>query len=280
MFGDFFADLEYTVRAIQQAAYGLDSPDTVMHSLPRISNFGKECTIMPDFAASLAESFGLIFRGNAELWAIVLLSLKVSLSAVILACVIGMPFGAWIAVARFPGRNALVILVNALMGLPPVVVGLLVYLSLSSAGPLGVLQLLYTPSAMIIAQFILVAPIIAALTRQIIETLNEEYADQLRSLGVSRLQSVPALLWDGRFALTTAVLAGFGRAIAEVGAVMIVGGNINHVTRVMTTTIALETSKGNLSLALALGMILILLALAVNAAVSGMDSVSRQVAHV
>ncbi|MGB5558092.1 MAG: ABC transporter permease, partial [Paracoccaceae bacterium] len=201
---------------------------------------------MPDFADSLVESFGLIFRGNAELWAIVLLSLKVSLSAVVLACVIGMPFGAWMAVARFPGRNALVILVNALMGLPPVVVGLLVYLSLSSAGPLGVLQLLYTPSAMIIAQFILVAPIIAALTRQIIETLNEEYADQLRSLGVSRLQSVPALLWDGRFALTTAILAGFGRAIAEVGAVMIVGGNINHVTRVMTTTIALETSKGNL----------------------------------
>ena len=169
---------------------------------------------------------------------------------------------------------------NALMGLPPVVVGLLVYLMLSNSGPMGVLQLLYTPWAMIIAQFILVTPIVAALTRQTVETLNEEYADQLRSLGVSRLQSVPTLLWDGRFALATAVLAGFGRAIAEVGAVMIVGGNINHVTRVMTTTIALETSKGNLALALALGAILILLALAVNAAVALLDTASRQVVHV
>ena len=235
---------------------------------------------MTDFAESFSTSLRLVFQGDAELWEIVLLSLQVSLSAVALACLAGMPFGAWLAVTNFPGRRALIVAVNALMGLPPVVVGLLVYLMLSNSGPMGVLQLLYTPWAMIIAQFILVSPIVAALTRQMVETMNEEYADQLRSLGVSRLQSVPTLLWDGRFALATAVLAGFGRAIAEVGAVMIVGGNINHVTRVMTTTIALETSKGNLALALALGSILILLALAVNAAVALLDTASRQVAHV
>ena len=157
---------------------------------------------------------------------------------------------------------------NALMGFPPVVVGLLVYLMLSRSGPLGVLELLYTPTAMIIAQVVLVTPIVAALTRQVVEMLAEEYAEQLRSLGVSRLASVPVLLWDARLALVTALLAGFGRAIAEVGAVIIVGGNINHVTRVMTTTIALETSKGNLALALALGAILIGIAVAVNAMVS------------
>jgi tungstate transport system permease protein len=235
---------------------------------------------MNNFAESFSASLRLIFLGDAELWAIVLLSLQVSLTAVILACLIGMPFGAMLAVTRFPGRRPLVVTVNALMGLPPVVVGLLVYLMLSNSGPLGVLQLLYTPSAMIIAQLILVAPIIAALTRQTVESLNEEYAEQLRSLGVTHLRSVPTLLWDGRFSLATAVLAGFGRAIAEVGAVMIVGGNINHVTRVMTTTIALETSKGNLELALALGAILILIALAVNAAVTLLDAVSRQVSYV
>lgn len=235
---------------------------------------------MADFAGAFLQSLGLIFGGDAELWAIVALSLKVSLTAVAFACLIGMPIGAWIAVGRFRGRRGLIVAVNALMGLPPVVVGLVVYLMLSNSGPLGVLQLLYTPSAMILAQFILVTPIVAALTRQVVETLNDEYADQLRSLGVSRLRSVPALLWDGRFALTTAVLAGFGRAIAEVGAVMIVGGNINHVTRVMTTTIALETSKGNLSLALALGTILILMAFTVNAAVALLDTASRRVIHV
>lgn len=191
-----------------------------------------------------------------------------------------MPTGAWIAVARFRGRQGLIVAINSLMGLPPVVVGLLVYLMLSNAGPLGVLQLLYTLSAMILAQLILVTPIVAALTRQIVETLNDEYADQLRSLGVSRLRSVPALLWDGRFALTTAVFAGFGRAISEVGAVMIVGGNINHLTRVMTTSIEVESSKENLSLALALGAILVLMAVAVNAAVALLDTASRRVLHV
>ncbi|MBO9452093.1 ABC transporter permease [Tropicibacter sp. R16_0] len=223
---------------------------------------------MQDFAQQFTIALGLIFTGDPELWAIVLLSLKVSVWAVFIASLIGMPLGAGLAVGRFPGRRALIVLINALMGLPPVVVGLLVYLMLSRSGPLGVLQLLYTPTAMIIAQVVLVTPIIAALTRQVVETLAVEYDEQLRSLGVSRLSSVPVLLWDGRLALMTALLAGFGRAIAEVGAVIIVGGNINHVTRVMTTTIALETSKGNLALALALGAVLIALAVSVTGAVS------------
>ncbi len=223
---------------------------------------------MQGFASEFSRALSLILNGDAELWAIVLLSLKVSLFAVLISALIGMPVGAALAVARFPGRRVLIVLMNALMGFPPVVVGLLVYLMLSRSGPLGVLELLYTPTAMIIAQVVLVTPIVAALTRQVVEMLAEEYSEQLRSLGVSRLASVPVLLWDARLALITALLAGFGRAIAEVGAVIIVGGNINHVTRVMTTTIALETSKGNLALALALGAILIGIAVAVNAMVS------------
>jgi len=223
---------------------------------------------MQGFADEFSHALSLILNGDAELWAIVFLSLKVSVFAVLISALIGMPVGAALAVARFPGRRALIVLMNALMGFPPVVVGLLVYLMLSRSGPLGVLELLYTPTAMIIAQVVLVTPIVAALTRQVVEMLAEEYSEQLRSLGVSRLASVPVLLWDARLALITALLAGFGRAIAEVGAVIIVGGNINHVTRVMTTTIALETSKGNLALALALGAILIGIAVAVNAMVS------------
>ncbi|WP_170464190.1 ABC transporter permease [Ruegeria arenilitoris] len=225
---------------------------------------------MQGFASEFSTAIALILDGDAELWAIVLLSLKVSVFAVLISALIGMPVGAALAVARFPGRRVLIILMNALMGFPPVVVGLLVYLMLSRSGPLGVLELLYTPTAMIIAQVVLVTPIVAALTRQVVEMLAEEYSEQLRSLGVSRLASVPVLLWDARLALVTALLAGFGRAIAEVGAVIIVGGNINHVTRVMTTTIALETSKGNLALALALGAILIGIAIAVNAMVSAL----------
>ena len=159
-------------------------------------------------------ALGLIFTGDSDLWEIVLLSLRVSLMAVALAALIGMPLGAALAVSRFPGRRAVVILVNALMGLPPVVVGLVVYLTLSRSGPLGVLGLLYTPTAMVIAQLVLVVPIITALTRQTVETLDAEYAEQLRSLGISRLASVPTLLWDARLALVTAFLAGFGRAIA------------------------------------------------------------------
>lgn len=223
---------------------------------------------MQDFSQELGAALWLILAGDSELWAIVLLSLRVSLLAVLIAAAIGMPMGALLAVGRFPGRRAVIVLLNALMGLPPVVVGLLVYMMLSRSGPLGVLQLLYTPTAMIIAQVVLVTPIVAALTRQTVEMLDAEYSEQLRSLGLSRIAAVPVLLWDGRIALLTAVLAGFGRAIAEVGAVILVGGNINHVTRVMTTTIALETSKGNLALALALGAILIGIAVGVTGAVS------------
>jgi tungstate transport system permease protein len=220
-----------------------------------------------EFAQAFGLAFRLIVSGDPGLFQIVLLSLRVSLVAVVLACSIGLPLGALLAVARFPGRGAVIVAINALMGLPPVVVGLLVYLLLSRSGPLGIFQLLYTPAAMIIAQTVLVTPIVAALSRQVIEDLHAEYAEQLRSLGVGRLATVATLLWDGRYMLMTSALAGFGRAIAEVGAVIVVGGNINHVTRVMTTTIALETSKGNLALALALGLILMTLAVLVNAAV-------------
>jgi tungstate transport system permease protein len=184
-----------------------------------------------------------------------------------------------LAVYRFPGRGFLAALLNALMGLPPVVAGLVVYLLLSNAGPLGVLQLLYTPQAMIIAQVILVTPIVAALARQTCEDLLEEYREQLRSLGASSSAIVMTLLWDGRYRLVTAVLAGFGRGIAEVGAVMIVGGNIDHVTRTMTTAIALETSKGNISLALALGMILLAIALAINVALMGIRRIASHFAY-
>jgi len=235
---------------------------------------------MQDFAEAFALAFHLIVTADADLVEIVLLSLRVSLTAVFIAGVVGLPLGAVLAVARFPGRGGVIVVVNALMGLPPVVVGLLVYLALSNAGPLGVLQLLYTPSAMIIAQAILVTPIVAALTRQVIDDLNREYDEQLRSLGVTWVDAVSTLLWDARGSLATALLAGFGRAVAEVGAVIIVGGNINHVTRVMTTAIALETSKGNLALALALGLILLLLALGVNAAVLSLRSDRMEAARV
>ena len=201
-----------------------------------------------------------------ELWAIVALSLQVSLSAVGLATLAGLPLGAAIAVGRFPARSAVIVLLNALMGLPPVVVGLAVYLLLSRAGPLGGLGLLFTPGAMIVAQTILILPIIAALSRQAVEDAWREYDEQLRSLGVDGLRAALTVLWDVRFSLLTAVLAGLGRASAEVGAVMIVGGNIEGVTRVMTTTIALETSKGDLPLALGLGVVLISIVLVLNAA--------------
>jgi tungstate transport system permease protein len=210
-------------------------------------------------------AFGLIAAWDAKLVEIVALSLKVSLSAVLFAVLLGLPLGAAVAVARFPGRRAVIVLLNALMGLPPVVVGLVVYLMLSRAGPLGEMGLLFTPPAMVIAQTVLILPIIAALARQGVEDAWLEYREQLRSLGVSGITAAPTLLWDIRFSLLTTVLAGLGRASAEVGAVMIVGGNIDGVTRVMTTTIALETSKGDLPLALSLGIVLILLVLAINA---------------
>jgi tungstate transport system permease protein len=190
----------------------------------------------------------------------------VSLSAVFFATLLALPLGAAVAVSRFPGRHAVIVLLNALMGLPPVVVGLVVYLMLSRAGPLGQLGLLFTPGAMVIAQTLLILPIIAALCRQAVEDAWREYEEQLRSLGVHGMAAALTLVWDIRFSLFTAVLAGLGRASAEVGAVMIVGGNIDGVTRVMTTTIALETSKGDLPLALGLGIVLIALVLALNAA--------------
>jgi tungstate transport system permease protein len=202
---------------------------------------------------------------DPRLWQIVALSLGVSLSAVTIATLVGMPLGAAIAVGRFPGRQALIVVLNALMGLPPVVVGLFIYLLLSRAGPLGNLGLLFTPPAMVIAQTVLVLPIIAALTRQAVEDAWREYEEQLRSLGVHGWRGALTVLWDIRFSLLTAVLAGLGRASAEVGAVMIVGGNIDGVTRVMTTTIALETSKGDLPLALGLGVVLMAIVLALNA---------------
>jgi tungstate transport system permease protein len=220
---------------------------------------------MNDFSAAFALAARLIFGLDPDLVEIVTLSLYVSIAAVLLAAAVALPLGATVGMFRFPGRRAVVILLNALMGLPPVVVGLIVYMTLSRSGPLGEFGLLFTPTAMIIAQFVLVLPLIAALTRQTVQDLHEEYDEHLRSLDAGRLDSITTLLWDGRFRLMTAVLAGFGRAIAEVGAVLIVGGNILHHTRVMTTTIALETSKGNLALALALGLVLLVLAAAVNA---------------
>ncbi|MGL5166602.1 MAG: ABC transporter permease [Afipia sp.] len=211
----------------------------------------------------------LIVSGDATLFAIVKLSLAVSLSAVVLAAVAGLPLGALLALMRFPGRSAIVVLVNAFMGLPPVVVGLAVYLLLSRSGPLGDFGILFTPAAMIIAQAVLIVPIIAALTRQTIEDLWTEYRDELSAMDVGPLGRITTLLWDARFSLLTALLAGFGRAAAEVGAVMIVGGNIEGFTRTMTTAIALETSKGNLPLALGLGMILVVIVLVINAAAWG-----------
>jgi tungstate transport system permease protein len=221
---------------------------------------------MSEISLAFGEAGRLIAGLDATLTGIVSLSLRVSLTAVVIASMLGLPLGAAIAVGRFPGRQALIVALNALMGLPPVVVGLFVYLMLSRAGPLGQFGILFTPAAMVVAQTILILPIVAALSRQVIEDAWQEYREQLRSLGAGPLTSAVTLLWDTRFSLVTIVLAGFGRAAAEVGAVIIVGGNIDGVTRVMTTAIALETSKGDLPLALGLGIVLLSLVLALNAA--------------
>lgn len=234
---------------------------------------------MPGFWSILTDAFGLIFAWDPDLLEIIGLSLRVTLTAVALSCLIGLPLGAAAGAFRFPGRTVLVVLLNAAMGMPPVVVGLLVYLMLSAAGPLGTLGLLYTPTAMVIAQTLLVTPIIAALTRQVVADLNAEYAEQFASLQVGPLDRISAYLWDARYTLLTVALAGFGRAVAEVGAVMIVGGNIDHATRVMTTSIALETSKGNLELALALGVILLTLAVVVNALVMSVRASAVRAAY-
>ena len=207
----------------------------------------------------------LVLAGDPGLFAIVRLSLVVSLSAVLFAALIGVPLGALIALNRFPGREVVIVVLNALMGLPPVVVGLAVFLALSRSGPLGSWGFLFTPQAMVIAQTILVAPIIAALTRQTIEDLWVEYQDELAAMNVGPAGRIATLIWDARFSLMTALLAGFGRAAAEVGAIIIVGGNIEGFTRTMTTAIALETSKGDLPLAIGLGMVLIFIIILINA---------------
>lgn len=221
---------------------------------------------MTEFSDAFATAFRLIAALDPALVQIVGLSLRVSLTAVFLSALIGLPLGAAVAAFRFPGRRGVTLLLNTLMGLPPVVVGLIVYLILSRSGPLGVLGLLFTPAAMVIAQAALIVPIVAALTRQTVEDLLSEYDDLLRVMGTGPIRTLFTLLSEARWSLLTTVLAGFGRASAEVGAVMIVGGNIEHVTRVMTTAIALETSKGDLPLALGLGIILMTLSLSVNLA--------------
>ncbi|WP_181704288.1 ABC transporter permease [Chthonobacter albigriseus] len=234
---------------------------------------------MQDFTLAFVLAGQLLIGLDPTLMGIVGLSLAVTGSALLVACLIGFPVGALIGFRQFRGRSFVIVCLNALMGLPPVVVGLLVYMMLSNAGPLGFLQLLYTPSAMIVAQAVLITPIVAALSRQVVETLAREYADTFRTLVVPWPTALLALLRDGRSGLATVALAGFGRAIAEVGAVIIVGGNIAHVTRVMTTSIALETSKGDLALALALGFVLLLIALAVNATVAALSLATREAGH-
>jgi tungstate transport system permease protein len=225
-----------------------------------------------------ASAFHLLLTADPTLLAIVRLSLIVSLSAVLFAAMIGVPAGAALALIRFSGRECLIVVLNAMMGLPPVVVGLGVFLALSRSGPLGSLGLLFTPQAMIIAQTILVAPIIAALSRQTIEDLWAEYRDELTAMKVGPARRVATLVWDARFSLVTALLAGFGRAVAEVGAIIIVGGNIESFTRTMTTAIALETSQGNLPLAIGLGMVLICIAISINALAWGVRRVSERYA--
>jgi tungstate transport system permease protein len=222
-----------------------------------------------------ATALSLIVSGDPALMQIIGLSLRVTLTAVLIASAIGLPLGAALALARFPLRGAVIVVFNALMGLPPVVAGLVVYLMLSRSGPFGDLALLFTPTAMIIAQTVLILPIVVSLTRSVVEDLWAEYREQLRSLGAGRLRAVPTLLWDGRVSLLTGVLAGFGRASAEVGAVLIVGGNIAGHTRTMTTAITLETNRGNLGLAVALGIILMTLTLTLNAVAWGAGQWAR-----
>ena len=232
---------------------------------------------MQESAINLAIS--LIISADPDLYEIIGLSLRVSLISVLLSLLFGLSIGASLATSEFRGRQAMSIMVNSLMSLPPVVVGLLVYLGLSRSGPLGWMGLLYTPTAMIVAQTILITPLIAALSRQVIEDLFIEYKEQFLSLQLSRFQQINALLWDARYSLLTVALAGLGRSLSEVGAVIIVGGNIDHLTRVMTTAIALETSKGDLPLALALGLILLSLALLINVLLATLNFSAKRQAY-
>lgn len=231
---------------------------------------------MADILAALSQAFWLLVTLDADLMEIVLRSLKVTITAVVIASLIGLPVGAWLAIKRFRYRRYVIAFINALMGLPPVVVGLIVYILLSRAGPFGVLDLLFTPTAMVIAQIIIILPILISITHQSIRDLWSIYHDLLISIGASRWQRMMTLLWDARRALLTAVLAGFGRAIGEVGAIMIVGGNIDHVTRVLTTAIALETGKGDFALALALGLVLILIAVLLNLLIHSISRTERE----
>jgi len=230
---------------------------------------------MDTVAQALAHALDLIMSWDQRLAAIVMLTVEVSVAALTISLLVGLPLGACIAVARFRGRRAAIVVLNALMGLPSVVVGLLIYLLLSRAGPLGDFGILFTPPAMVIAQAVLVLPVVAALSRQIIEDAWREYGEQLRSLGATRGSAALTLLWDSKFSVLTIALAGLGRAVSEVGAALIVGGNIEGVTRIMTTAIALETTKGDLPLALGLGFILMALVLGLN---TGADLI-RQVAQ-
>jgi len=225
------------------------------------------------------DAFRMLVRFDPNLVEIILLSIKVSFSAVALALALALPVGALLATWNFPGRRAVIVLVNSLMGLPPVVVGLALYLLFSHRGALGVLDFLYTPSAMIVAQTVLVFPIVASLSRQVFADLYAQYDEMLRALGADRWQTLLTVFWEARRSLLTVVLAGMGRALSEVGAVMIVGGNIDHVTRVMTTAIALETSKGSLAFAMALGIVLLALSVLVNAAASFLKTDAVEAAH-
>ena len=231
---------------------------------------------MVDIWSGLTQAFWLVFTLDPELVEIAGRSLQVTVSALVVACLIALPLAALVAVKRFRARRLVIAVLNALMGLPPVVVGLIVYVVLSRSGPLGVLGLLFTPTAMIIAQVIIIVPLIASIAHQSIRELWQEYHDQLISMNVTQGQKIRTLLWDSRRALLTAALAGFGRAIGEVGAIMIVGGNIDHATRVLTTAIALETGKGEFALALALGFVLIGLAVAVNLAIHWLGRTERE----
>ncbi len=231
---------------------------------------------MTEIGQGLWAGLVLIFTFDADLYEIAARSLYVTLSAVAIAAAIAIPFGAWLSVSRFRWRRYVIAILNALMGLPPVVVGLIVYLLLSRSGPFGVLDLLFTPAAMIIAQVIIIAPLIASVAHQTLRDLWAEYHDLLISLNATRRQRIAALIWDGRRALLTTALAGFGRGIGEVGAIMIVGGNIDHATRVLTTAIALETGKGDFALALGLGFVLIALSIIVNIAIHALSRTERE----
>ena len=231
---------------------------------------------MQDFTEIFISSLKLIFSFDSDLFDIVVLSLKVSLTALIISSLIGLPFAAICSVTNFRIKNIILLLINSLMGLPPVFVGLVLYILFSNSGPLGFFQILYTPSVMIIAQVVLILPIIISLSFEVLNKIHKEYDEMLRSLNVNKAQKVITLLYDARYHLTTTILAGLGRAMSEVGAIIIVGGNIAHYTRVMTTTIALETSKGNLKVALSLGIILIILSLLLNFFIFLCNQVSKR----